>query len=266
MSDAEGNWMWDAVGGGCVDGGGWEDPFPGGKGDIRSAAFCVPQPCVRLMSPDELARDVLGRELDDGEYATYLHRLEEACGELPASPVDDAAGLGLGDMLELASFEMVDALSTDGAEIYDYLPASAVVSTGGGSAWVYPAQVRDNRGSIGPLAWAGIGGGGGGGGSSRSGGGDPGDEDPSQPGKDKPGKDRPGKDKPGKDKPGRPPLFPETPGGGGPGGGGPGGPGGTDPGPGDPGDEVQPAPVPVPGGLPLLLTGIAALVFRRRRG
>jgi hypothetical protein len=110
LSDAGAHWMWDALGGGCVDAGGWDDPFPDGKGDLRSAAFCIPQPCMRTLTPGELSRDVLGRELEAGEYAVYLDRLGETCGTLPVSPTDLEADLGVEDLLELASLAWVDLL------------------------------------------------------------------------------------------------------------------------------------------------------------
>ncbi len=81
MDRSNGHAMWDAMGTGCIDGGGVDDPFPGGKGDLRVAAFCIPQPCARLMSRDELAFEVLGRPLRDEEYETYLARYRVACSE-----------------------------------------------------------------------------------------------------------------------------------------------------------------------------------------
>ncbi len=77
-----GHAMFDPLGTGCIDGGGVDDPFPSGKGDMRVAAFCIPQPCARPLSEQELARDVLGRALREDEYATYLVRLAAACSEL----------------------------------------------------------------------------------------------------------------------------------------------------------------------------------------
>jgi hypothetical protein len=113
MSDADGHWMWDALGQGCVDGGGWDDPFPEGKGDLRGAAFCIPQPCTRMLTRAELARDVLGRELEPGEYAVYLGRLARTCGTLPAAPTDLEADLGVEDLLHLASMAWVDLLEAE---------------------------------------------------------------------------------------------------------------------------------------------------------
>ena len=74
-----GHAMWDPLGGGCVDGGGADDPFPAGKGDMRAPPFCLPQPCARSLTRDELARDVVGRPLRPGEWDRYVSRYAEAC-------------------------------------------------------------------------------------------------------------------------------------------------------------------------------------------
>ena len=82
-----GHAMWDPLGGGCVDGGGSEDPFPTGKGDLRPPPFCIPQPCARALTPQELARSVIGRPLRRGEWDTYMGRLAKACRHEAIWPV-----------------------------------------------------------------------------------------------------------------------------------------------------------------------------------
>ncbi len=103
MSDHDGNLRWDPSGLGCVDGGDWDAQFPAAKGDMRSPAFCIPQPCAGLMGAEELAREVYGRELVEGEYDTYLRRLEETCGELPAATRESETAMDLEELL-LASY------------------------------------------------------------------------------------------------------------------------------------------------------------------
>lgn len=78
MAEVGESQMWDPTGEGCVDGGSWEDPFPGGKGDVRAPAFCVARPCLRMLSPDELARDVFGRPLEPGDWPVYLSRYRKS--------------------------------------------------------------------------------------------------------------------------------------------------------------------------------------------
>jgi hypothetical protein len=112
MSAADGDWKWDATGEGCVNAGDWDDPFPSGK-STRAPAFCIPQPCVALLSPDELADEVYGRDIRDGEYDTYLRRLEDACGEIPVSPVSMEAEIDFGELLRLSSLDWLSFLPTE---------------------------------------------------------------------------------------------------------------------------------------------------------
>ena len=94
--------MWDPTGEGCVDGGSWEDPFPGGKGDMRPPAFCVARPCLRMLSPDELARDVFGRPLQPGDWPVYLSRYRNSCLDSdPDAPVMVASAKDFDDLLGL---------------------------------------------------------------------------------------------------------------------------------------------------------------------
>ena len=80
MDASAGHAMWDPVGRGCIDGGGWDDPFPTGKG-ARAPVFCLPQPCARALTPEELSRDVVGRTLRAGEWDRYVFRYMRACEE-----------------------------------------------------------------------------------------------------------------------------------------------------------------------------------------
>ena len=94
--------MWDPTGEGCVDGGSWDDPFPGGKGDMRAPAFCVARPCLRMLSPDELARDVFGRPLEPGDWPVYLSRYRNSClSSDPDAPVMVASAKDFDDLLGL---------------------------------------------------------------------------------------------------------------------------------------------------------------------
>ncbi|MFZ3585340.1 hypothetical protein ACOI1H_24935 [Loktanella sp. DJP18] len=68
----------DPIGTGCVDGGGYDDPFPAAKG-VRAPAFCLTDPCVGSLSRDELSFDVLGREAEDWEWDAYYSRYAEFC-------------------------------------------------------------------------------------------------------------------------------------------------------------------------------------------
>jgi hypothetical protein len=94
--------MWDPTGEACVDGGSWDDPFPGGKGDMRAPAFCVARPCLRMLSPDELARDVFGRPLEPGDWPVYLSRYRNSClSSDPDAPVMVASAKDFADLLGL---------------------------------------------------------------------------------------------------------------------------------------------------------------------
>ncbi len=138
MSDAGEDLQWDASGGGCVDGGGWDDAFPSGKGDLRSPVFCIPQPCVALLSPAELAREIYGRPLRDGEYDTYLRRLEETCGEIPASPVNVDTARDIQELLRFASVNFVALQPSDAILFSETVGTPAVAETS-----VIDAVIRD---------------------------------------------------------------------------------------------------------------------------
>ena len=88
MADLGETAMWDPTGTGCIDGGRWEDPYPAGKGDIRPPPFCVARPCLRIMTPTELARDVFGRALKPEEWFVYLYRYWATCVLDGADPLD----------------------------------------------------------------------------------------------------------------------------------------------------------------------------------
>jgi hypothetical protein len=146
MNASRGNLMWDASGTGCVDGGGWSDPFPGQKGDLREPVFCIPQPCVALLMPEELSREVYGRALREGEYETYLDRLEDFCEELPTAAAFDEAGLGF---LHFVSYEPGSLPPVDVYEPLDpWMPAAFVASVGGSGLWIggalTPTDLRAN--------------------------------------------------------------------------------------------------------------------------
>lgn len=68
----------DPMGTGCIDGGGYDDPFPSSKG-IRAPAFCLPRPCDRALTRTELGYDVIGRDAEDWEWDTYYSRYAEIC-------------------------------------------------------------------------------------------------------------------------------------------------------------------------------------------
>ena len=68
----------DPIGIGCIDGGGYDDPFPVSKG-VRAPAFCLPEPCRAALSREELGRDILGRPAEDWEWDTYYSRYAEFC-------------------------------------------------------------------------------------------------------------------------------------------------------------------------------------------
>lgn len=231
MNDADGDWMWDASGEGCVDGGGWETPFPTVKGEVLPQSFCIPQPCVRVMSQEELSRDVFGRPLKDEEYERYLERLRETCGEIPESPLNADADMDLAELLDLADIDWVEALppAFDDGTVFEEDPFFVAEQAGQGGTTVISGYSPRNS----PSPWVPTWFGGGGGGGSNSGGGNGGGSGGGGGGSN------------------------GGPGGGGPGGGGPGGGGGPTP--------PQPAPVPVPGGLPLMLGAMGILAVRRLR-
>ncbi len=91
LDRSAGHAMWDPIGGGCVDGGDPDEPFPSGKADVRAPAFCLPQPCARILTPDELAREVLGRALRPDEWDAYVSRYAEACRHEAVWPVEKQA-------------------------------------------------------------------------------------------------------------------------------------------------------------------------------
>lgn len=84
--------MMDPIGTGCVDGGGYDDPFPSGKG-VRAPAFCLPNPCDRALSRAELSRDIIGRDVENWEWDAYYSRYAEICraealgADAPRKPV-----------------------------------------------------------------------------------------------------------------------------------------------------------------------------------
>lgn len=133
LDRSAGHAMWDPLGGGCVDGGGLDDPFPAGKGDGRAPPFCLPRPCARQLAPDELAFQVLGRPLREGEWETYSTRYAEACRHEAVWP-------------EEAPAPALVASSTDvGLDVDEILD-------GGTSVWSSPTGIGEPapRGTSGP--------------------------------------------------------------------------------------------------------------------
>ena len=114
MDASVGHAMWDPLGQGCVDGGDWDDPFPSQKG-ARAPAFCIPQPCARALTTEELAHEVLGRPLRPGEWDTYYARYAQACRHEAIwpgwAPVDTAPILSGLALLGGAPFDLVMATS-----------------------------------------------------------------------------------------------------------------------------------------------------------
>lgn len=260
MNDANGNLMWDASGLGCVEAGGWADSYPSEKGDLREPAFCIPQPCVALLSPEELSREVYGRPLEQGEYQTYLDRLEETCGDVPTNPAVDEARLGLDELLGLGSFQLVSSVADDYQFTNPWMPAgyaplplpgdpamggalspvdylasptptnllASFRSTGGGRSGLRPDAHRPSRSHSS-----------GSGGRPRSGG-----------GPNKPIVTQFTPPTPGQPTPPTPPTPPWTP---------------KNPdGPGNPGGGDTLTPVPLAGGLPLMLTAMGVYAVGRR--
>lgn len=84
--------MLDPIGTGCIDGGGYDDPFPSSKG-VRAPAFCVFNPCNRALTRVELSRDIIGRDVEDWEWDAYYSRYAELCRadavnrDAPSGPV-----------------------------------------------------------------------------------------------------------------------------------------------------------------------------------
>ena len=84
--------MLDPIGTGCIDGGGYDDPFPSSKG-VRAPAFCVFNPCDRALTRVELGRDFIGRDVEDWEWDAYYSRYAELCRadavnrDAPSGPV-----------------------------------------------------------------------------------------------------------------------------------------------------------------------------------
>ena len=132
MDASVGHAMWDPLGEGCVDGGNWDDPFPSQKG-ARAPAFCVPQPCARVLTTEELAYDVLGRPLRPGEWDTYYARYAQACRHEAIwpgwAPVDTAPILSALALLGGAPVDLVMATSDQEIALtapFDVVGTSAV--------------------------------------------------------------------------------------------------------------------------------------------
>ena len=70
--------MLDPIGTGCVDGGGYDDPFPASKGAM-APPFCMFNPCDRALSRTELSRDIVGRDVETWEWDAYYSRYAEYC-------------------------------------------------------------------------------------------------------------------------------------------------------------------------------------------
>ena len=74
-----GHEMWDPFGAGCVDAAEPVAWLPSGRRDPEAGAICLPQPCARLLTEDEMERDVLGRPLREEDWSTYTRRHSAAC-------------------------------------------------------------------------------------------------------------------------------------------------------------------------------------------
>ena len=75
----DGHEMWDPLGAGCVDAAEPSAWLPSGQRDPEAGAVCLPQPCARLLTEDEMEREVLGRSLREEEWGTYTRRQSAAC-------------------------------------------------------------------------------------------------------------------------------------------------------------------------------------------
>ena len=252
MDPSAGHAMWDPLGRGCIDGGGWSEPFPGAKGAPRSAAFCIPQPCIRALTREELARDVLGRPLREDEWDTYISRYADACRSEAIVPVPDAE-----PEVErlLTSLRLISTLFDAPLTVQ---PQSYSLAEVGGAGDVFPQSplIRpvDHRVPLIPQLWpAGVGSGDvGGAGAPGSGGQGSGSADgatfpttggnfghsPSGPRDDEPNARPEGRDG---NPDGKAPQPPRTP-------------------------VEQPTPVPLPPTMPLLLAAMAVPALFRRRG
>ena len=136
MDASAGHAMWDPLGQGCVDGGDWDDPFPSEKG-ARAPAFCVPQPCARALTPEELAFEVLGRPLRPGEWDTYYARYAQACRHEAIwpgwSPIDPAPVLAALALLDGAQVDLVMATSDGETALIAQLDGVGTSATSPGS-------------------------------------------------------------------------------------------------------------------------------------
>ena len=85
-----------------IDGGGYDDPFPVGKG-ARAPVFFLPAPCARQLTPGELDDEVLGTWPTVAEWDRYVSLYAEVCraetrgawvpvAAVTAAPAPDAAG------------------------------------------------------------------------------------------------------------------------------------------------------------------------------
>ena len=70
--------MMDPIGTGCIEGGGYDDPFPSSKG-VRAPAFCLHDPCKGALSRETLGRDILGHPAENWEWDAYYSRYAEFC-------------------------------------------------------------------------------------------------------------------------------------------------------------------------------------------
>lgn len=113
----DGNEMWDPLGFGCVDA---MDPvawLPSGQRDPDVGAICLPSPCARLLTVEEMEQHVLGRSMRDEEWDLYTRRYSRTCatevmweGEaetaLDLVPAEPAAWLEAGYSQGLAAYRL----------------------------------------------------------------------------------------------------------------------------------------------------------------
>ena len=78
----------DALGFQCVDGGGYDDVFPAGKG-VRAPQFCIEDPCARVLSYDEFADEIVGAAPDPAQWRRYQLEMTAQCGTPTAALTDE---------------------------------------------------------------------------------------------------------------------------------------------------------------------------------
>jgi hypothetical protein len=73
----------DALGFQCVPEGGYDDPFPAGKG-ARAPQFCIDAPCDEIYSYDEFSNWIVGTRPEFWQWQQYKRGVNDQCGaDLP---------------------------------------------------------------------------------------------------------------------------------------------------------------------------------------